>query len=276
MGSSRLSTQYQQPGYRGSGGEVFDATKQKFEVYLRENFWNCLFEENQWPRQVIARVIEMMHWEAIPSVFHSMIQVFTDAQGRRRTRMVEDVVFLLKQLGNVNHFAAGIYHGDKELMRKIFDWIETLRKEAFREDRLEKLRWYETQQELIEGCALFLRGLSRIGAHPAIRHVFWYFPHQGISEQDTNVVIEEFRKRLKFTKKTMMQQRVEHDKLPHINQTNEELRFDMFLWLLKFSFEVNKFASAIYFDDQDYRSTAQRRHHVHIAVFTALQKCIAN
>ncbi|ETO31999.1 hypothetical protein RFI_05119 [Reticulomyxa filosa] len=262
---------YQPPGFRGTGGKCFEDTKKDLQKYMKENFWNCLHEESTWLRNVIAEILEGMHWEGIPLILNTLIDVYNDTQGRRRTRMIEDIVFLLHRLGEVNNFAAGIYHGDKDLVKKMFDFIDSLRAEAFRQDRIEKSRWFETQRDLAESYALFLRGLSRIGAHPSIRHVFWHFPNEGVTQEEIQNNIRQFRKRLRYSKKSMMQNRIEYDKLPHISQTNEETRFKMLIWLLKFSNDVDKGANSLHFEDQDFKTTSDRQRVVSVAVFTALQ-----
>lgn len=156
------------------GGDSHNATERTFEKYL-DAFWYCLYEKPTWVREAVNGILQETHWEAIPIVLRSLDKTYRQARKSKREgkNIIEDTVYLLKNLANVAWFPAGIYLGGEQIVGKCFQFIHDVRKDAFKADRIDKKKWWPTQTNFVDFFGYFLRTLSKIGAHRELRREFW-------------------------------------------------------------------------------------------------------
>ena len=267
--STKKDIEYFKLNRKGLRNESFKLTEKQFEAYLDE-FWYCLYEESLWVRDAVNAILQETNWESIPIVLNSINKSYLNAvkKKRRGKNIISDTVYLLKNLSQIGKFSGGIYIGGEEIVEMCFKFINDVKNQAFRPDRIEKKRWWDTQTELAEFYGYFLKALSKIGAHNELRNEFWSFEFKQESKNNKSII--EIRKTWLQKKRHAAAGAIKKDPMPHIKKSKTNDRFLMFKWLLQFLVDVDNIVTP-FVDPQDAREQRQRTIKVRRAVFMGLQ-----
>eukprot|EP01083_Nonionella_stella_P084549 234105_1 len=250
------------------GSKSYALTTKQFEGYLTE-FWHCLYEESPWVREAVNSIILETNWEAIPIVVGSLNNTYHAAVRKRRRgkNIISDTVYLLKNLAEIVKFPAGVFIGGEKIVELCFRFVNGVKTEAFRPDRIDKKKWWHTQTELAEFYGYFLRALSKIGAHAELRTQFWVSTY---IDNKNHKSINEIRS-LWSTKSTHSSSGpFKKDPMPHVKGSKTVDRFGMFKWLLQFLVDVDSIVTP-FVEPADMKQQKHRTAQVRRAVFQGLQ-----